>query len=764
MPKLVWSCVVLLLLLRAHPARADALASDVYADVKDVIAELIEREVAESVTADLSCYSPSGFLKYFPNTLQSLYERNFGAIKDQLRREAVGFASNYAFECFRQQRTIPLDQFLPVSGFDPTDGKTNKCNQAVKDVGGPANYQGRLAREFRATGRAYYPLDRCGKDQSAADPLASAICPFVAALRAAASARPKDGVVAFAEAAAGVVQQQWSARLKLEDKTGLLAIEPMQTTIFDELLTRVSTGSFPANGLLTAFATDGTAAALDLALQEYGAIFGAPSERRRVRAGALRLLLDPAPPEVLVFGTRLSGVRAVLRANSQALSPPTEPPGIALVRAILAQAGKVFQGTVQVDMVDAGLKLTQIKAEGAAAVVGPGLTRLLELAEMGREATRLEKLLDGLGLVSEGLSADDQTSLALIKLIVQATIGLVQSIEETAAALKAIPRNADGTIDVITLLDAIIRPDRDTGFCPVSPVPAGAAPEIKLTLCGLLRQTVAIADPEGLLLPILGAALERDYRRVAVTATDAVFSNASIETMCCGKTARCFEVAALYGRLAKSIVSYVLMPRGDEDQSIAARAVFKSAAVDVIREIGKRGGVDRPWWGSGFYTPTLSLRASWSSSYQLSDPGRDSIRYVPTVDFPTLRFRVTPQGSSAYVGVAFNVLEPLGLLAEVVSRDESQVYFDKGVVAASVIHPRVSGVVAFPSLTKNLALVVSGGMRGAAPFKLGEAADGDKLFGYSTIFGTKRTRDAGLDGWELLWPLLEVSAGVQYLL
>jgi hypothetical protein len=581
MPKLVWSWVVLLLLLLLAPrAHADALASDVYADVKDVIAELIEREVAESVAADLSCYSPSGFLKYFPNTLQSLYERNFGAIKDQLRREAVGFASNYAFECFRQQRTIPLDQFLPVSGFDPTDGQANKCSQAVKDLGGPANYQDRLAREIRASGRVYYPLDRCGKDQPSADPLASAICPFVAALRAAASARPKDGVVAFAEAAAGVVQQQWSARLKLEDTSGLLAIEPMQTAIFDELLTRVSAGSFPADGLLGAFATEGTAAAMNLASQDYAAIFGAPSERRRVRAGALRLLLDPAPPEVLVSGIQVSGIRGVLRASSQALSLAGEAPGISLARAILAHAGKVYQGAVRVDVVAGGVAFTQVKADGATALVGPGLARLAELAEMGQEAARMEKLLDGLGLVSEGLSEDDNTRLALIKLIIQATIGLVQSIEETAAALKAIPRNADGTIDVITLLDAIIRPERDTGFCPVTPVRAGSAPEIKLTLCGLLRQTVAIADPEGLLLPILGAALERDYRRVAVTATDAVFSNASIETICCGKTARCFEVAALYGRLAKSIVSYVLMPRGDEDQSIAARAVFKSAAVD----------------------------------------------------------------------------------------------------------------------------------------------------------------------------------------
>jgi len=269
-----------------------------------------------------------------------------------------------------------------------------------------------------------------------------------------------------------------------------------------------------------------------------------------------------------------------------------------------------------------------------------------------------------------------------------------------------------------------------------------------------LQQAAGTADPENLLRPILSAALNRDYRRLAVVATDAVFSRASIETICCGKPDSCTLAAELYGRLARSIVSYVLMPRGDEDQSIAARAAFKSAAIDVLREVGKRGGVERKPAAVRFALPTFALRASWSSSYQVSDPDHRSTRFVPTVDWPSFRVQVTREGATPYVGLTLSAIDVLAPLAEVVSRDaEVARMTDKqdSLVWATLIHPRASIQVAMPALTKNTALVLSGGIRGAGIFKR-EAG-----YTYVPIWG-----GSNLSAGHLLWPLVEVSAGVQY--
>jgi hypothetical protein len=103
---------LLAVLLFFAPSARASISQDVYSDAKDIITELIERDIAESVASDLACYSPDGLLKYFPNTLQAVFDRNMGAIKTQLERDTVNFVANYAFECFRQKRSIPLAQFL----------------------------------------------------------------------------------------------------------------------------------------------------------------------------------------------------------------------------------------------------------------------------------------------------------------------------------------------------------------------------------------------------------------------------------------------------------------------------------------------------------------------------------------------------------------------------------------------------------------------------------------------------------------------------
>ncbi|MES1185247.1 MAG: hypothetical protein ABUL60_15660 [Myxococcales bacterium] len=777
------------LLCLAPSARAD-VSQDVYSDAKDIITELIERDVAESVASDLACYSPDGLLKYFPNTLQAVFDRNMGAIKTQLERDTVNFVANYAFDCFRQKRSIPLGQFLPVSGFDPNDATTNKCREEVRDAGGPAEYAARVEAAHVKREVAYRPIDLCESTQPKSREV-EALCPFVAALRGATAENPKEGLLAFAEAAASIGFKAWSADLS----EGLRLAQPgvalqaqvqvdserVHAVVFEELLSRLTTGHYDAAGLLakvnaqdftkaielldTIKALKASATKTEIKDEKFKLIFDAPSPRTRLYAGALRLLLaSEAPLRINVDHASVKNLLPTLKLLVVGMSPPKpgDLPGETLARSLLAHAGAAPFGSYVVSETDDGVDLTGGNKTRPLALTGPGLARLAEIEAMFKTALNLEQLLDAVGL------EPSSRQYLIVKVLLQTIVGLVQSVEETAEALKAIPRKADGRIDLLTLLDAFVRPNKNQGFCP--PLPAGAAtpapggPVMHVTLCALMRQAVAIADPQNLLLPILGSALDHDYRRVAVQVTNSVFSAPAIEAMCCGKQASCRDIAVLYGRLAKTVVSYVLMPRNDEDQSIAARAAFKSAAIDVIREIGKRGGVDRKTASiHSLLIPTGTLRAAWSGSYQQVDVRGNGIRYSPTIDWPTLRWRVTPNGSAAYLGLALSALDGLAPFTEAVSRKRELAYHNEYNTAwLTAVVPRVSGLLALPWLTKNTALVVSAGMRLAAPYEVGKTDDGRRLFTYSTVFGNADTRNNHMNTSQLMWQAVELSAGVQY--
>jgi hypothetical protein len=201
------------------------------------------------------------------------------------------------------------------------------------------------------------------------------------------------------------------------------------------------------------------------------------------------------------------------------------------------------------------------------------------------------------------------------------------------------------------------------------------------------------------------------------------------------------------------------MSRDDQDASIAARAAFKSAAVDVIRDLGKRGGVERKPSLSSFatsiVTPTGTLRASWSGSYQNEDSRHTGVRLVPTIDMLTFRVGLTRAESQVYFGAAFSAIDVLAPVAELVSRRADVTYDHQSSFLAAFIQPRLSGVLAIPELSKHTVLTLGASLRGAAALKIN-----DTTFGYETVFGTS---NLNYSAWDRFGQLFEVSAGVQYI-
>ncbi|WP_441287800.1 hypothetical protein ACSRUE_37715 [Sorangium sp. KYC3313] len=214
----------------------------------------------------------------------------------------------------------------------------------------------------------------------------------------------------------------------------------------------------------------------------------------------------------------------------------------------------------------------------------------------------------------------------------------------------------------------------------------------------------------------------------------------------------------IYRRFAESVIVYVLATVDDKNPSDADRAAFREASVEVLRELGTGGGMDRPW-GHAFYRPDMGLRVSWSPSYIDGEGG--SPRIVPSANTVNLRgvVRYTDAYYLALQPSFIDLLAPLSELA--LRRSEAVEYEDSGRVLLNAVTPRIEVMVGVPALSKHL--VVSGGasLRLAAPFKKKdqEGCDG-ACYRYKFLWNKKDdvvSDPAGLG-------FIEFGFGVKYLL
>ncbi|WP_437801038.1 hypothetical protein [Sorangium sp. So ce693] len=214
----------------------------------------------------------------------------------------------------------------------------------------------------------------------------------------------------------------------------------------------------------------------------------------------------------------------------------------------------------------------------------------------------------------------------------------------------------------------------------------------------------------------------------------------------------------IYRRFAEALIVYVLATANDKVPSDADRAAFREASVEVLRELGTGGGMDRPW-GHAFYRPDMGLRVSWSPSYIDAEGG--SPRIVPSAN--TINLRGVVRSTDAYYLALqpsfIDLLAPLSELA--LRRSEAVEYEDSGRVLLNAVTPRIEVMVGVPALSKHL--VVSGGasLRLAAPFKKKdqEGCDGT-CYRYKFLWNRKAdvvSDPAGLG-------FIEFGFGVKYLL
>ncbi|HMI93685.1 MAG TPA: hypothetical protein VK509_20065, partial [Polyangiales bacterium] len=350
--------------LGSPSARAQPSADEIYEDAKDVIEGLIEREVAETVAPNIACYSRHGLLKYLPRTLQAIYERNYGSIKDLLRREVTLLAANLAYQSFAEGRNIEFGELLPTDGFDPQSEQGRECAEHIRSIGGPLAYHEELAREIRRVNDgSYFPLDACSS-LAAPRPETELPCLLGQSVIASTSGRSVSAQELLARVIAITAADQLIKASKIQelDADKIAALRRITSNEVRSLLT---TGTFTEDGPFLAFSSGSVTQSLDLAVSRVDLdgvdrtlerMLREPSTRLRREAVALWLVQhrdEPARALQLKAkvgdGVELDLIPLLQELEVEALPrAPGEGLGTAIARALVLRAGRVPEGLMRV--------------------------------------------------------------------------------------------------------------------------------------------------------------------------------------------------------------------------------------------------------------------------------------------------------------------------------------------------------------------------------------------------------------------------------
>jgi hypothetical protein len=747
-------------LVMPAPARAQPVATDIYSDVKEIVEELITREVAENVTAKIACYTRAGLGKYYARSLQLVYERNLGAVRSALKRDTLDLLANYAFASLQEGRAISLGDFLPTAELDPTD-PNDKCVKELKDLGGPESHARGIAdRARRLSKTPYKPLEACDNLGPEVKPKLELPCQLVAAVLAAAEGRKADSVERLSRALALIVfwklsDQLLSEKQRLEQslkQKGAAVAHPEEVErakTLNELVGQVRQGGKGENAVAQVVApvaapppADGGKAKPKTLRAK--AASAAKATRVGPRRSAQRALLERLAADIHVVFTKGSlpadgllssiaklGTEEVLSRVGKAMPISVDGKAVkgdvieilkqvkdadltkldgegqsaAVARALLRFLGASTAGTIRLERADSGeFKFTTGAPGSKNEIIGSGLMGLDDLLSAARHAAQLEALLGAWVPDAAGL-------LELARVLVRTA----EELETMAASLRQLHNaRADG-IDILGFLERLAEAGLTRSCEPVQEATrADGNPIMAPTLCDFVTQTTGILDRSGHLRRVLVAALDGDHRTVAVESVRAAFSPEVKERICCGNddAEACQRNIERYGRFAATFVSYMLAPRPDGSPDPDARGALKEATIDVLRiDTSNQAGYEREWWE--VYVPTFSLRTSWNSGYL--NEGTNGRRYVATVDWPVIRGGW--QSRMLYVGVQGSIFEVLGPFSEFALRDSRVDYAGQDRVFLNWITPRVEFLVATPLVSRKVAISAGVGVRTVVPLR-----------------------------------------------
>lgn len=159
-----------------------------------------------------------------------------------------------------------------------------------------------------------------------------------------------------------------------------------------------------------------------------------------------------------------------------------------------------------------------------------------------------------------------------------------------------------------------------------------------------------------------------------------------------------------YSEFVVSFASYLLDESSDKDQKAVVRSAFRSAAKRLLSTLStdafpESGKTAEPWWKT-FIVPTLSMRLSVSPSYQSEAEGR-ATRYVVSINEATL----LRYAFARYAAIQLSVVDLAAPFAEYALRQQAK-YRAEEWIWFDFVRPRVDFMFALPELTRNVAVSI----------------------------------------------------------
>lgn len=747
----VWAVSVgCVALLAPRQARAD-VSDAIYSDAKDVIEELLSTEVSHEVAPGIAClsgqrsadpkdklavtysYGPTDkpvtktvkleATTHFPKTLQHIYNRQYGSLRNVIRNESASLAGYLVF------------QALHAAALAPRPGAA-----ATVVAPAPSEYQTRVD-QYMAT--VATQVDKASKD-CPTDPNGAPLC----RVKASKGARPN---LSFANI----------------DAEELAACKTVVKGKFDDG-SWGQVASYPLDNECKAQATE--TFECDVAFAVRSALVGqdAPAQDSLIKATAVvvrELAAEIYPANKALLDTIQQQVLFLLR--QQLTGDTWEGKPLTHSLAAISESLVGIKG-IDLSQIDApALSAFLVKLSQASAVLAvqdPATLTPAQRTTFNELTALLAKTMDLSNL------SDTQKQAALVavssRVSTQASriLELVEQLEHVQAAWRSSIDVSSGKIDVTAFVRGLI-----ANGGALSALCNG---HVGSLACKVIDRLDSISGSRGVadkvdevlsqLQSVLSYAGTRDYQAAAQTTVRYVFQQIDNGDS---------PEVGVYERFAESVVAYVLDAAEDKTPSNAARVAFRSAAVDMIQHLGQGGGLRRRAWTLDkplgirwpkpvpFFAPDLALRASWSPSYVNVTDG--SARVLASANMLNFRFPLR-RTEATYVGLELSLLDLLAPLSELALRKTDKTHYDRVPnLFANVFSPRLEAVAGSPALSEHLAISAGMSLRmaGATPDPTETAKSGEPSYVYSMFYHAKDPSGTSL------WPrFLEFGFAAKYVL
>lgn len=690
------------LLFAPRESRAE-LSDAVYSDAKDIIEELLTKEVSHQVAPGVAClsgqtvadagdasavtytYEAGGqnvtktvnleAARHFPKTLQHVYNQQYGTLRGTIRAESAGLGGFLVYQALHA--AVPQPQGKPGAAkeFDNVVVQTTKAGNDCPINPGPA------------------------------DAAKAATCGTANAAAATLSFKNID------EAELGACKTAVNAKF-VDGTWGRASSYPLD----------VACGPPKAE----TFECDVAFAVRAALLSQSAAAQDHLIKATAVAARELVAKLYSGPQQAAVLDAVQQQVLFLLR---QQLNGDRWDP-----KALEERLTVVARGAESIDL---------SKLEAAAQSVF--FEKLAHFDAAQAVDAKLTEALDKAGVT--GTDADKKAMLERLSKVQQ----VFQKLEQLHAAWRSAINVDTGKLDVAAFVHSLMSQGG-----ALSVLCDGKSDTLACRVIGSISGSVdvpkQVRDVLTTVEPIIAFAGKGEYTEAAQLGVRYVFQLAGHNQ----------DELAIYERFAESVVTYVLDTGDEKMPSQAARVAFRSAAVEMIEHLGQGGGLRRgvlgPWYTP--LLPDLAMRVSYSPSYINTSDG--TARVQASANWLNFRFRVR-RTEAAYVGVELSLLDPLAPLSELALRKTEMVHYDRVAnLAANIFTPRVEVLAGSPILSEHLAISAGLSLRMAAPTFDKTAtqnnSDGDHYI-YSMVWNAKDE-----SGDSLFFRFLEFGLAAKYVL